>query len=346
MALSVGGTTAGGPGFDNLIWRTKNLIKQNTIKDKGANEIILIEHVNDASDSSTFDKNAITLNPNDPIEGYSTDEFNASLLNYIPSEQRSVNSCFALTKISNGKKFTITSIPSRSGNVTIKIDHAKYNIYVTENEQKDTIYQKVLDFFYTNLTDTLADDGNSVDFAVNNTSHPLPSFTFIDTDSTGMTATFTDTSTAKRSMGKYFTGSLAEWSDISKWKWDYELITMSVGYKSSIEMLKKEFPKATIIISMFPFHSSNSTDYNLENGMRDEYAYSISRNMRFMEHHQNTLKQIANFYKLPFLNVFEECGITINNMLEYYHTQQNVHPKIEGYNRFGETVAYFLKKYL
>ena len=65
-----------------------------------------------------------------------------------------------------------------------------------------------------------------------------------------------------------------------------------------------------------------------------------------MRNMQIELAKIAEFYSLPFLNVFAECGIGINNMLKYYNAQANVHPKNEGYYKFGETIATQLKRYL
>ena len=68
--------------------------------------------------------------------------------------------------------------------------------------------------------------------------------------------------------------------------------------------------------------------------------------MEIMRKMQVELTNIAKFYSLPFLDVFAECGIGINNMLTYYNTSANVHPKNEGYYKFGETVATQLKRYL
>ena len=97
---------------------------------------------------------------------------------------------------------------------------------------------------------------------------------------------------------------------------------------------------------MFPMHSVTASEYLLPNGSYDTVAYNSTGRMVNMRKMEVELKKIADFYSLPFLNVFRECGIGINNMLTYYNTSANVHPKNEGYYRFGETVAAQIKKYL
>jgi hypothetical protein len=93
-------------------------------------------------------------------------------------------------------------------------------------------------------------------------------------------------------------------------------------------------------------HSVTASEYLLPNGSYDTVAYNSSSRMGAMRKMEAELKKIADFYSLPFLNVFRECGIGINNMLTYYNANANVHPKKEGYYRFGETVAAQLKRYI
>lgn len=55
-SLSVGGTTSYGEGFDNMMWRAKNLIDSKYIKDEGDNAIIILKNVNDFSLTSKWEK--------------------------------------------------------------------------------------------------------------------------------------------------------------------------------------------------------------------------------------------------------------------------------------------------
>ena len=344
--LSSGGTTTYGDGFDTAVWRTKNLIDAGYISNGGENAIIILENVNDLGEATAFDKNAISLCPDTPIEGYTTSQFNADTLASIPVSQRSINACFKLLRTTAGKNLAVNSLPSKNGAVTLKIFEAgtgtlEYNIQVLSTDNRDAIIAKILEYNYTRVIDTLADDGISVNFVGSNIN-----VTFEDTDNTGMSCTITDTSNAKSAIAVYFTGtSLTEWTDTSKWLYGGKgwssrgYLNLSIAYKSVIERLQKAYPKARIMLAMFPAHSVTSANYLLPNGLYDTKAYNETDRVKNMEILRGVLYDIADYYHIPFLDIYGKCGISINNMLEYYNPSANVHPKESGYIKIGKTVA-------
>lgn len=312
--LSVGGTKSYGQGFDNMLWRAKNLVDSNYIADEGAKAIIVLENVNDASLTVSFDASERTIIPTDPIEGYSYDSFGSDLLNQI-SSQKAINACLRLTKIQSGKNLSIANLPTKEGNVTLFVAGVgtgtlPYNIYVipqaTEEETRQYIIDKILEYNYTGVTDVLSDDGVSIDFAVTNEEDYLPTVSFVDTDNTGMTVNITDTANAKSSIAMYYianTDSIEDWTNTSNWMNGVNL-NFSMGWKSTIELLQRNFPKAHIFVSMFPLHAVTSSDFLLPTGAYDTYTYSQTGRMKIMEYYQNVLKQISEFYSVPFLNIF------------------------------------------
>lgn len=347
--LSVGGTSSYGDSFDNVLWRTKNLVDQNYIAGQGENAIVILENVNDGY--QVFDGDAKSILPTNPIEGYNDADFGVELLESI-SDRAAINAVLRLNKVVAGKNLKIDTLPTKAGTVTLKVGWAgpgvsNYNIYVepqaTEEETLKHVLDKILEYSYTGITDVLGEDGRSVDFSSGNSNY-LPTVQFTDTDNTGMTCTVTDNPNAKGSIARYFIGeNVSEWTDTSKWQLG---ITYSQGWKSSIEMLQRVYPKLHIFVSMFPLHSVTASDYLLPNGAYDTVAYNSVSRMETMRNMQVELAKIAEFYSVPFINVFAECGIGINNMLTYYNATANVHPKNEGYYRFGETVAAQLKRFL
>ena len=356
--LSAGGTKSYGQGFDNMMWRAKNLVDSDYINNDGEKAIIILENVNDASSSTTWDSSEKLVIPKNPIEGYSLEEFNQDLLNKIPTEQRILNACLRLTKTNVGKNLAITKLPSKEGDITLTVGWAgpgnkDYNIHVvpqgSDDATREYILNKILEYDFTGVTDTLSVDGISIDFSNTTSDNPLykPTVIFKDTSSTGMTVSITDTENAKSSVAKYFIGDNIEtdWNNIEKWI-DGSETTFSMGWKSTIEQLLLAFPKAHIFVSMFPLHSVTAENFRLPNGYYDTDRYNKESRMNIMRHHQEVLKEIANYYSLPFINIFEECGIGITNMLTYYRSTANVHPMDTGYIRFGETVAVQIKKYL
>lgn len=351
--LSVGGTSSFGKTFDNVLWRAKNLIDQNYISGKGENAIVILENVNDGS-SKTFDETEKTIIPTTPIEGYSDDRFTTDGSAFLEEikDKASLNAVLRLTKTKEGKNLRIDTLPTKAGNVTLTVGwpgmYSKYNVYVvpqaTDVETLDYILDKILEYSFTGATDTMGEDGRSVDFSNNEDHFPAISVSFTDTDGTGMACTVTDNPNAKGSVARYFIGdSVVEWTDTAKWQLG---ITYSQGWKSTIEMLQRAYPKLHIFVSLFPLHAVTAANYLLPNGTYDSAAYDKSDRMVSMRKMQVELSKIARFYSLPFIDVFAECGIGISNMLEFYNATANVHPKNEGYYRFGETVAAQLKRYM
>ena len=342
--LSAGGTSSFGNTFDNVLWRTKNLIDQNYITDNGENTIVILENVNDGY--QVFDGDAKTIVPTTPIEGYNDADFGVDLLNSI-SNKTVLNAVLRLNTIAAGKNLKIDTLPTRAGTVTLRVGGVNYNIYVepqaTQEETLRYVLNRILEYSYMSITDVLGEDGRSVDFSSGNSNY-LATVQFIDTDNTGMTCTVTDNPNAKGSVARYFIGeNVSEWTDLSKWQ---KGITYSQGWKSSIEMLQRTYPKLHIFVSMFPLHAVTASEYLLPNGTYDTAAYNKVQRMEIMRKMQVELNNIAKFYSLPFIDVFAECGIGISNMLTYYNAQANVHPKNEGYYKFGETVATQLKRFL
>lgn len=349
--LSVGGTLSFGEGFDCMPWRAKNLIDEEYIEGTGSNAIIILENVNDGA--REFDKTAKSFNLSAPIEGYSYDDFDASLLNSIPSESRILDACFRLTKTGIGKNLAITSLPTREGDVCLYVGWAgpgrsNYYIHVvpqaTEAATRQYILDKILEYNYTGITDVLADNGTSVNFSNGQTSAYPVTLQFTDTDNTGMTVSITDVNDAKTSVAKYFIGeSLSDWTDTSKWK---DGLTYSEGWKTTIEMLQRAYPDAHIIVSLFPMFGHTAADYLLPDGTYDTNEFYNSQRLVSMRTMRTNLGAIAEFYCVPFMDVLKDCGITISNLLQFYNSTANVHPKQEGYVRFGETIATKIKHFV
>lgn len=347
--LSVGGTSSSGTTFDNVLWRAKNLIDQGYITDEGENAIVILENVNDGY--VAFDENVKSVIPTTPIEGYNNSDFSSSFLESI-NDKAQLNAVLRLNTVIAGRNLRIDNLPTKAGNITLRIGWSgpgisNYNVFVepqaTNEETLAHVLDKILEYAYTGITDVLGEDGRSVDFSSGNSNY-LPTVQFTDTDNTGMTVTITDNPNAKGSVARYFIGeNISEWTDTTKWQ---KGISYSQGWKSAIEMLQRAYPKLHIFVSMFPLHSVTASDYLLPNGSYDTVAYNSVSRMEMMRKMQVELAKIAEFYSVPFINVFAECGIGINNMLTYYNASANVHPKNEGYYRFGETIAAQLKRFL
>lgn len=340
-ALSVGGTTSFGEDMDNMPWRAKNLIDGGYIENEGENAIIVLENVNDIPSNPTFDKDAKSYNLDKVFECLAAD-WGEDFLASIPSSERMINSAIRLKMTISGKNLSISNLPSKEGDVILRIytdatGNIDYGIHVLATDTINDIVNKILEYNYTKVTDTIADDGISVDFSGSNLS-----ITYIDQDNTGLTVSINDTDNAKFTKMKYYNGtSLSEWADTSKW---ITGISFSEGWKTTIEMLQKAYPKAHIFVAMFPAHGVTASEYLKPNGLYDTALYSTNSRVVAMNSHKEVLASIADFYNLPYADVYSECGIGINNLLTYYNATANVHPMNEGYIRFGTTLANIIKR--
>lgn len=338
--LSVGGSTSFGEDRDIMPWRAKNLIDGGYIKGDGGDAIIVLENVNDIISEPTFDKSANAYNLDKVFECTSS-QWGVSYLESIPSEERQINSAIRIGMTTSGKNLAITKLPTKEGDVVLRIStsatgNVDYGIRVNPSDSKMDIINKVLEYNYAKVTDSISDDGLSVDF-----SGAAISITFIDKDNTGMTVSITDTDNAKYTKMKYYSGtSLADWADASKW---ITGMTFSEGWKTTIEMLVNKYPKANIVVAMFPAHAVSADRYKKTNGLYDSTAYENTPRVTSMKKHREVLAEVADFYSIKFADVYSECGIGINNMLTYYNATANVHPKDEGYKCFGRTLASIIK---
>ena len=213
--LSVGGTASYGDGFDCMPWRARNLVNAGYIEGVGSNAIIVLENVNDGA--RVFDQNVQAYNLSDPIEGFLYDNFGEDVLRSIPQNKRVLDAVFRLEKVSPGKNLAITQLPTKEGDICLNVGWAgpgqsNYYIHVVPQETDELtrqfIIERILEYNYTGITDTLASDGISVDFSNGHSDvvkYPTKVY-FTDTDNTGMRVSITDTDNARTSSAKYFTG--------------------------------------------------------------------------------------------------------------------------------------------
>ena len=345
-ALSVGGTSTGGNNTTCGFMRCKTLIEQNYIQNAGEGFIVVLQNVNDGA--WTFDDTSRTFR----ADNYITDnpvlveEFNSDYLNSISSEDRNLNTVLQVLQKSDGKILTIDNLPTREGDITIKVGWSgpgirSYNVHVVpQSNDSDTlryVLDRILEYDYTGITDIEGEDEKSVIFAHGHVdSYPI-TLDFTDTGDTGMTCSISDTSNAKYVLLKFFNGDNLEsdWINTSKW---LDKISTSSAWKSIIEWLQKLYPKLKIFIMNAPAISKTKNDYLMENGLYDSKRFNddleSSRTKRL-----SSLQGVADYYYLTLIDVWGHCGIHLNNLTEYYNETANVHPKDAGYERWGEYIA-------
>lgn len=277
------------------------------------------------------------------IEGYSLSDWEsdaATLLASIPSADREVGAVIELQSLTSGINLKPTTLPSNAGTINLRIttitgggyrQNYDYGITFEGGETLQQVLDKILEYSYIDVVDTLADDEESVDFS------PPSGYTLevnvTNAGGTGIVFTTSSTNTAKAITPKFFDGVVSEWTDVTKWKTS---INLYQAWKGLIEFLKKEYPSAEIYMLIFPWYSMTPSEYLEPNGYYNQLAYNNTQ--KRPEGRANFNKEVAEFYNLPIIDVHHTCGITCANYSEYYNNN-NVHPKNNGYAMFGRMIA-------
>lgn len=334
--LSMGGTNSDMGYPKATYYRAKNLVDYGGITDGGKNAIILFENVNDAT---------ITFAPT--RKSYICEKIvdigSLSNLSAVATEDRKLTTAVKVTSTKNGKLLTITQLPTKEGNVTLRVGRGvekhDYGIHLPANPTMQDVIDKILEYEYV-----LADNQystNSVSFASDSDGN-APSVVFTDTDGTGMQCTVTDVDDAKQDLFYYFDGdNIDDWTDTSKWV----MPVKASGWKSAIEAVKRAFPFAKIaIVNMPRLHNITIANFLMPNGGYDENAFKTHCDIEVAPATTRN-KAIASLYNVKYIEVANEWGISATNYSDYYY-DNNVHPKNEGYYLAGEVIASQIKAWI
>jgi hypothetical protein len=347
--LSIGGTDSDMSKIGSTYFRVKNLVTKEYIKDSGENAIIVLENVNDG----TFD-----FNPADRTykmdKQYSIASLSQEQLNLISNEDRVLNAVAGVRSLSNGKKLTITALPTIEGDVTIKTGWAgpgvsTYNIHVIPQENDDLtrkyIIERIIEYSYKGIFDTAGEDGNSVYFTNGNNTYET-TLEFTDTGKTGMACSVeTVSNEAPWETFYWYNGENTEdenWGNTLNWVKP----TKSSAWKSSIEELLRLYPKAHIFIANFPAIGKAANDYyDSERGIYDEKRW-YDANKERKDKQLSQFKAISEFYNIPLLDVWGNMNMSASNWNTFFPEAANVHPLKDGYEREGILIAALLKNFI
>ncbi len=140
----------------------------------------------------------------------------------------------------------------------------------------------------------------------------------------------------------YYTGqSLSGWNSLLNWSMDISLYSI---YKGTIEYLQENLPCAKLFWVIPSYFNVDCDDPSL----LDDFGNYCWDKIIATDSYKRWVslcrvqKDVCGQYNIPVLDLSENCGININNFMEYYNCG-NVHPKKEGYNRWAETLYYMLK---
>lgn len=334
--FSVGGTLTYGNLKDCGLVRTFNLVNSNIIPD-----IVLLECINDNPPSDEADIKAINpFHLSNILKGYSKADWDSNrtaLLGSVPESDRGYGVAIELLSKSSGKNLKFLNTPLSDGDIYLTVTYnggsQKVGIHVTTKDTIDTLYAKVLEYSYTRVVDTLSADGG-VNFAEIEYTDKVN--VTVDVQSTGLSYSVTDTDNADKSTLIFFVGdSLSDWTDSSKWS---QYLPFYEAWKGLIEMLQNKFPKAMVVMLVFPKHNYYLNDYKKTDGFYDWDRIVNGDTYKNIEKRIEANIKLAKYYNIPYIDLHHNCGINIHNYGEYY-PNNNVHPNSEGYNYLSNIIS-------
>lgn len=270
------------------------------------------------------------------IIGGITPKVGSEIILYYSGEKTSTN-------------INVIGSPKKSGQITIIVGGRSYGIQVTANMTTKEVVNKILEYSYEGYTDELASDGVSVTFTALDASTSAD-VSFVDTDSTGIEVYLSIIGAASKVTLTYGSLSLTteSWLNGDNWTKNYgteswSTETLARVYKGLIEYLQRELPTAKIIW-LIP----TSCSYNYVNGAKREdgtldyeAAYSSNYATRYRKL-CDFQKKICTMYGIEYIDLNAVSGISFVNAYPLFYPNNNVHPNLLGYERWGECISRIL----
>lgn len=342
---SAGGTNSYMKYMLSTYMRVLNLIKQDVIPNQGKDAIIILGNSND--NIFEFNTSARAYKCDNIIE---LPELTTENLASVDVSERSLNIAIKLPQVSIGTILTITQLPVREGDINLNVGwsadgHYDYKIHVvpqaTQEETLAYVMERILEYDYGSVFDVKMSD-DSVGFTNGGSYHPAVIFS--DIGNTGMQVTTSQSDNVTYYMLKWFNSDdITEWTVAEKWVDG----SASSGWKSSIEELQRHYPLAHIAILNCPKIVINMADSSMirPNGTYNQEAFADAI-LHVIEGVTKRNKDIADFYKVKFIDIWSELGVSANNVLSFYLASGNVHTNKQGQQRWGELIAGAIKGWI
>lgn len=237
---------------------------------------------------------------------------------------------------SNGVKITISGSVTKAGTIEIQLQSSELKgIYVNVGDSIETIVNKFVEYNYTNWDDAKFDN-SSVVFSPNNPSVSAV-ITELDAKDTGLILSQETVSNAIRYESFYFIShDLTNWNNVDYWK-----LSSNISYyskiKGVIEYVQTNAPNCLFILLGFPRFSFNfdSSDNKRTDGTYDIDKFKSSNTAQSKQLAMQ--KEIAEYMQVKFANVPDMWGISVFNASSYFNNS-NVHPKVEGYDHYANSL--------
>ena len=362
--FSVGGTATIGTHTEKDAcgqMRAKRLVDY--YKEGNDVDVIFIQNVNDinnnrysagingkgsSEDLPFFENQVITYNKDIiPVTTASTEviayfkEHISEILDGVTPMVGTVVDMLYTTGTSGAKEMTINTTPTTDGNITLTFKKASnyrnevYNVAVKAGMSKEEVVNAILEWQYQDVgyyDDVAGENGDSVIFSG-------PYSLEFDGGNTGIEVTIADTGTINRYPIAFKSLNVEDFTSVDSWGYESS-VTYWAAQKGLVEYLQKNIPTAKIFYLILPYYKVSypaTGDYLRADGSFNMEKWVSSNNSSTASKLYTEQPLVAKYYGCQCIDVVSNCSINGVNIQSYYPSN-DVHPKTDGYNVWGETI--------
>lgn len=360
IAFSVGGTRTGGgenSGFDRIMRIKRHQDLGNPI------DVLIIENINDLiyiNEETSIDNideqiaNALPYFEEQwfTYEGKIFSDYTEAWKFFKDNMQTVLNgivpkkgTIIGLKYISGEATYNvkILSTASNNGQFTLSVGGKPYSISVTTEMSIQDIVNKILEWDYAspNYTDTIGEDGESVNFVAQSGN---TSVSYSDTDSTGVKVEISITGGSVSGTTWSFKDlDVENWLEWSSWGIAFNNETVIPAMKGLIEYISKNLNNTKVYWFIPPRFGINfDTEYKRVDGSFDIDSYKKYTGEINYKKLTEIQKAVCRYYNIPVIDMYNYSGLNFTNVYPKYYQNNNVHPTDECYNYLGEQSVKFI----
>lgn len=369
--FSIGGTATIGTHTEGNAccqMRAKRLVEY--YKQGNEVDVIFVQNVNDinnnmfsagihnkgtSSDLPFFENQVITYtnkvvetsSPSVDVLAYFKENFETILDGVTPMTGTVIDMLYTVGGTA-AKELKITHAPTADGDIILNMKHGanyrvdSFPVHVTAGMSIEDVVAAIVDWQFVGVStyeDVIGENGDSVVFS-------SPYSLEFDGGSTGVTAEVTSTGAVTRYPIAFKSLNIDSFSDVTSWDAERS-VTYWSAQKGLIEYLQTNIPNAKIFYLILPYYrvtypATSGSAYLREDGSFNmEYWVENGRGSSSAEKLYTEQPLVANYYGCASIDVINNCSISPVNIQSFYPSN-DVHPKTEGYNVWGDTIAQLL----
>lgn len=271
------------------------------------------------------------------MEGSSSQEktwFNNNFTSLVAKAEQKLGTTLKSTWTRKKYDLTFSGTPVAGTSFSIIIDGKTYDTPINEGDTLTTFAKRVATWvFGEEWTSTSKNNVVTITYNGNGTAPTL--IISYNANGSGITMTSTEGEVESSVYRYYQRKDLVDWNNVSAWgvvsSW------FAGGLKGAVEYLLENIPTVKIVIISLPYYPIEKNDFLTELG-QDQEAFLSSSTYTSNRKRVTLMKNIAEYYNLPFVDFEKDAYISLSNYFNYF-PERDVHPYKIGYERLADCIC-------